>query len=318
SQRGRVVEVQAIGHNLQGAEKIKLDLTYAQSGRVRVRATTPLGVSNAVPFEVTDVPPVTETEPNDTPEKANVVTLPAEISGRIERGDDEDSFKFNVAQKQMVNIEVTARRFGSPLDALLTLKNAKDGATIETTDDAAGADARITRELEPGDYVVTVRDLTYSGGPEPAYRLSIDPTLAPPQGFALRFQPDTIRLHRGGNAAVWCDVARQNGFSGDVTVTLEGLPRGVTASPVTLGPGSSGYFTLSAAPDANLGSVPVRLRGGAMVAGSIVAKEGQPEAMGRAVQEAYLTVLEAAPFTVETLVNLDSEKVQQYAGEIAA
>src|SRR5215208_2454320 len=40
SQRGRTVEMQAIGHNLQGADRIKLDLTYAQSGRVRVRANT--------------------------------------------------------------------------------------------------------------------------------------------------------------------------------------------------------------------------------------------------------------------------------------
>ena len=318
SQRGRVIEVQAVGHNLQGADKIKLDLTYAQSGRVQVRANTPLGVSNPVPFEVTDIPPTAEAEPNDAADKANAISLPAEISGRIDRGDDEDSFRFTVAQKQMVNIEVIARRFGSPLDALLTLRNAKDGAAIETNDDASGADARITRELEPGDYVVSVRDLVYSGGAEHVYRLSIDPTLAPPQGFSLRFQPDTVRLHRGGHAAVWCDVSRQNGFSGDVTVTLEDLPRGVSASPVTLGPGASGVFTISAAPDANLGSVPLRLRGSAMVAGSFVARDAQPEAMGRPVQEAYLTVLEAAPFSIETLASLDGSKVQQYAGEIAA
>lgn len=318
SQRGRVVEVQAVGHNLSGADKIKLDLTYAQRGRVSVRAQTPLGMSNALPFEVTDAPPVIEAEPNDAPQQAAAVTLPAEISGRIERGDDEDSFKFTIAQKQMVNIEVTARRFGSPLDALLTLKNGKDGAAIETNDDAAGADARITRELDPGDYVVSVRDLVYSGGAEHAYRLSIDPTLSPPQGFSLRFQPDTIRLHRGGNVAMWCDVSRQNGFSGDVTVTLEGLPRGVTAPPVAIGPGSSGYFTISAAPDANLGSAPLRLRGSALVGGSFVALDAQPESKGRAVQEAYLTVLEPAPFTVETLVGLDPQKVGQYAGEVAA
>ena len=318
SQRGKVVEVQAVGHNLQGSDKIRLDLTYAKSGRVTVRATTPLGVSNAVPFEVTDVPPVVEAEPNDAADKAHAVGLPAEISGRVERSGDEDFFKFTVPQKQMVNIEVEARRLGSPLDALLTLRNAKDGAVVETNDDAAGADARITRELEPGDYVVSVRDLVYTGGPEHTYRLSIDPTLAPPQGFSLRFQPDTIRVHRGGHAAVWCDVSRTNGFRGDVAVTLEGLPRGVTAAPVTIGPGSSGVFTIAAAPDANLGSAPIRLRGSAMVGGDFVTRDAQPELMGRPAQEAYLTVLEPAPFTVETLVGLDAPRVQQYAGEIAA
>jgi hypothetical protein len=161
-----------------------------------------------------------------------------------------------------------------------------------------------------------VRDLVYTGGPEHAYRLSIDPTLAPPQGFGLRFQPDTIRLHRGGNTVVWCDVSRQNSWRGPVTVTLDGLPRGVTASPVELNDGASGIFTISAAPDANLGSVPIRLRGSGMIGGSFVTREAQPELMGRAVQEAYLTVMEPAPFTVETLVGIEPPKVKQYAGEI--
>jgi hypothetical protein len=318
SQRGKVVEVQAVGHNLQGGDKVRLDLTYAQPGQVRVRATTPLGVSNALPFEITDVPPVVEAEPNDAADKANKVTLPAEISGRIGRDDDEDFYRFTVAQKQMVNIEVVARRSGSPVDALLTLRSAKDGAVIETNDDAAGADARITRDLEPGDYVVSVRDLVYSGGPDHAYRLSVEPTLTPPQEFAVRFQPDAIRVHRGGNAAVWCDVTRMNGYSGTVTVTLEGLPRGVTAAPVTLEGRASGVFTLSAAPDANLGSGPIRLRATGMIGGTFVGREGRPELNGRVVQEAYLTVLDAAPFSVDTLAGLDKDRVQQYAGEIAA
>jgi hypothetical protein len=316
SQRGRAVEVQAIGHNLHGADRIKLDLAYANPGRVRVRATTPLGVSNALPFEITDVPPVVEVEPNDALAKATALTLPAEVSGRIDRGDDEDFFRFAVRQKQMVNVEVIARRFGSPVDALLTLRKA-DGAVIETNDDAAGADARITRDLEPGEYVVSVRDLVYSGGPDHAYRLTLTPTLSPPQEFAVRFQPDAVRVHRGGHAVVWCDVTRTNGYKGDVTVTLEGLPRGVTAAPVVLGERSSGVFTLSAAPDANLGSAPIRLRAGGVVNGVFVSHEGQPELNGRAVQEAYLTVLEAAPFAVETVAVLEAARLQQLAGEIA-
>ena len=318
SQRGKVALVQAVGHNLQGSDRIKLDLTYSQAGQVRVRATTPLGVSNALPFEITDVPPVIEAEPNDDADKAKTVSLPAEVAGRIEREGDEDLYRFTVPQKQMVNLEVIARRFGSPVDALLTLRNAKDNAVIETNDDAAGADARITRELEPGEYLASVRDLVYSGGPDHAYRLTVEPTAAPPQEFAVRFQPDAIRVHRGGNAVVWCDVTRMNGYRGDVTVTLEGLPRGVTASPITLENRTSGVFTISAAPDANLGSVPIRLRATGMVGGTFVSRDGRPELNGRVVQESYLTVLEPAPFKVDTLVGLDRDGVQKYAGEVAA
>ena len=318
SQRGRAVEVRAVGHNLHGGEKIRLDLTYAQAGRVKVRAATPVGVSNPLPFEITDVPPAIEAEPNNAADGANPVALPAEISGRIDRGDDEDFYRFTLPQKQMVNLEVKARRLGSPVDALLTLRHARSGAVIEANDDAAGADARITRELDAGDYLVSVRDLVYSGGAGHAYRLTVEPTAAPPQEFDVRFQPDAIRLHRGGHALVWCDVTRTNGYTGDVTVTLEGLPRGVTAPPVTLGERTSGLFTISAAPDANLGSGPIRLRASGLVGGTFVSHDGRAELDGRPVQEAYLTVLEAAPFSVGTLVNLDPQGVRRYAGEIAS
>jgi hypothetical protein len=54
-----------------------------------------------------------------------------------------------------------------------------------------------------------------------------------------------------------------------------------------------------------------------MVGGSFVSRDGQPELNGRVVQESYLTVLEPAPFAVDTLVNLDKDRVRQYADEIA-
>ena len=56
-----------------------------------------------------------------------------------------------------------------------------------------------------------------------------------------------------------------------------------------LGNRTSGVFTISAAPDANVGSVPIRLRAAGMVGGTFVTRDGQPELNGRTVQEAYLT-----------------------------
>ena len=95
---------------------------------------------------------------------------------------------------------------------------------------SADAEAKITKELEPGDYVVSIRDLTWSGGPGYAYRLFASPLGGLPPDFAVRFLPDAPRLHRGGNAKFWCEVERTAGYKGEVTVTLEGLPAGVTAA----------------------------------------------------------------------------------------
>src|SRR5579884_2799988 len=98
-----------------------------------------------------------------------------------------------------------------------------------------------------------------------------------PQDFSVRFLPDNPRLHRGGNAALWCEVKRHGGFKGDVTVQLEGLPPGVTSNPVVMGETTSGVFTISANPDAALGTMPVRLRATAAIGTQQVTHYAEPE-----------------------------------------
>ena len=79
---GTVVKARPVGYNLEGAEPITTDLESAAPGRVNVWAKTSLGLSNEVPFEVTDLPQMVESEPNDRADEANVVQLPVEISAR--------------------------------------------------------------------------------------------------------------------------------------------------------------------------------------------------------------------------------------------
>ena len=53
---GQIVTAQAIGYNLEGGDKIPVDLTNSAPGRIEVRAKTSAGFSNSVPFEVTELP----------------------------------------------------------------------------------------------------------------------------------------------------------------------------------------------------------------------------------------------------------------------
>jgi len=64
-------------------------------------ADAPLGISNDIPFEVTDLPQFVESEPNDSPDEANLVQLPVEISGSTDRAADEDFFRFRLPYKQV-------------------------------------------------------------------------------------------------------------------------------------------------------------------------------------------------------------------------
>lgn len=312
---GQVITAQAIGYNLEGGDKIKVDLANSAPGRIEVRARTSAGFSNPIPFEVTELPQVVESEPNNDIKTANAISVPTEISGHVDRPGDEDFFKFHLAYKQVVNLEVLAGRYGSPVTPLLQLRNAQ-GNAIERNDGTPDADARIVRDLEAGDYFVSLRDLGYAGGEGYWYRLKVEPAARVPQDFAVRFLPDAPRLHRGGNVAMWCEVKRLNGFKGDVTLSPEGLPSGVTAAPIVIGEDTSGWFTLSASADAALGSAPLKLRASATVGNVPIVHHAQPEVDGRALGDAYLTVLDPAPFNVQAVANLTPQQFQQMNGEI--
>ncbi|HSU67094.1 MAG TPA: hypothetical protein VLJ39_09495, partial [Tepidisphaeraceae bacterium] len=312
---GETVTAVATGYNLRGAEKIAVDLSHSAPGRIEVRAKTAAGFSNPVPFEVTDLPQSVESEGNGGTQSATPISLPAEVSAHLSRPGDEGFFKVHLAYKQIVSFQVLAGRYGSPVIPLLQLRNAQ-GNAMERNDGTPDSDARIVRELEAGDYYVSVRDLTFAGGPGYWYRLKVQSAVSVPQDFSARFLPDAPRLHRGGNVAIWCELKRMNGFKGEVTITPEGLPSGVTAQPVTLGAQTSTWFTLSAAQDAALGSAPIHFRASATIGTAPVSHEAEPELDGRVVKDAYLTVLEPAPFQVEAIAAMTPQRIQQLNGEI--
>jgi hypothetical protein len=308
---GTIVKARPVGHNLQDARPVTIDLTSTAPGRIMVRAATPQGLSNEVPFEVTELPQITESEPNNSPAEANTVQVPVEISAELDAPADDDFFRFHVAYKQAVSLEVLAGRYGSPVAPLLELRNNK-GEVIESNDGTPDADARIMRELDAGDYLASVRDLGYSGGPGYWYRLKIEPGQALRQDFSVRFLPETLRLHRGGNVAVWLDVRRLNGFRGDISIVADQLPNGVSVVPLTLPDNASGWITLSASPQAKLGSTPIRLRAQGTAGAVPVAHDVAPAAPGGG----YLTVLDEAPIGIQTVANLSPLQTDQINGEI--
>ncbi|HWE02612.1 MAG TPA: PPC domain-containing protein [Tepidisphaeraceae bacterium] len=321
AQPGKLAEIKPLGVNLTGAETIPLDLTYASEGEISVRARASAGISNAVKMDVTELPAFADDQPAHDVEGARVVAMPVAISGRIDAAGDENFFKFHVSRKQIVTLEATAKRLGSPMDPLLVLRNAK-GAAMQTADDVTGAGAFITRDLEPGDYAVSVRDLFFHGGPTYAFGLSIrsGPGAggAGVQDFSARFLPDALRVSRGGNAIVFVDLQRKGEFKGDITVTLEDLPPGVTCPPLIVNetlPGASGMLVVSAAPVAAIGSFPLRLRASATIGTTLVSHLAAPVQEGRPVDQAYITVMDGAPFTIEPVATLSPARLGQLSAE---
>jgi arylsulfate sulfotransferase len=86
----------------------------------------------------------------------------------------------------------------------------------------------------------------------------------PPADFAIVSTPSTLSLVNGGPAQLMTvTVSSMNSFTDSVTISLGGLPMGVTANPasVSIAPGQLGQFMLSASGAAVSTSVPITLNG---------------------------------------------------------
>ena len=304
-QRGKPVEITVTGRNMQGAERVTLDIDASSPlGRQEIRLNTPRGLSNPIQFDVRELPEFTEKEPNEGT-NFNTVTAPVVINGRIGGPKDSDRFTFKASADGKLIAEVEARRFGSPLDALLAVFSGE--ALVARNDDAAGSDARIEFDAKKDtEYTVTITDLTGHGGSNFAYRLAVrPPSAAAGASLVAKYFPDVVRVNRNGRTRVRCEIVRA-GFDGPVRVAARDLPVGVSAEPMIIPAGrSDGDLLISAAPEAAMGSAPLRVVASASSGGKellVNATAIEPQAAAeRAFQQGFLSVLDTAPFTIEAL-----------------
>jgi hypothetical protein len=298
--RGETTAVELRGYNLEGASKMVLKLDVgAALGQQALRTVSPMGLSNPFPFLVSDLPQVMESEPNTSVTHANLITLPAAINGRIQNAKDYDAFRFHAEKDQRFIFDVIAQKFGSPLDALLTLTDA-NGNVLQRNDDANSADARIDQTFAAsGDYILFIEDLMERGGPNFVYRINCS---QPAPEFEVRFVNDAVRLARGGRVPVRCEVTRLNNFAEPVRIVAKNLGSGLHAEPLLILPSDpgAGLLFISAAPDAQLGTSPLALEATAVVGGKNVTVPVKAFATDRAVKDGFVTVLESSPFLVHS------------------
>ena len=292
AQRGQTIDIALEGSNLD-SKTLTLSLAPdATPGRQELRAATAKGLSNPFALIFSDTPQFNEKEPNSALDQADRVQTPVAINGKIGAKKDYDAFRFRADAGQRIVFDVSASRFGSPLDALLTLTDAS-GNVLVRNDDNAGEDARVDYTFRTaGDYFIILEDLLGRGTDEFGYHLTIEKPLP---DFSATLARDTPQLRRGGRIPLRCEVNRLNGFSEPVSITCEDLPSGVHAEPLFLPPEAiSGFLVLNADASAPLGSFPIKL----IARGNGSTHEAEVMAGDKPCLQAFLTVLEPAPFTI--------------------
>lgn len=282
AQEGSNATAALFGWNLP-AQKLELD---AAPGAEAIRYLslpndrTPI---NRIPYIVDSLPDVAEAEPNDDPKKAQKLTVPAAVNGRIGRPGDVDLFAITGRAGEEIVAEVYARRLNSPLDAALRLTG-PDGSTVGTSDDQDDPEAAlITHQADPylrlklpqdGTYLLHLWDTQGHGGEEYAYRLRMR---LPQPDFALRVTPSSLNVAPGRSVVLTVQAVRKDGFDGPIDVVLKDAPPGFTLSggriPATE---KALQMTLNAPRDVPQEPFSLHLEGRAEIAGAVVTRPVVP------------------------------------------
>jgi hypothetical protein len=98
-------------------------------------------------------------------------------------------------------------------------------------------------------------------------------------------RPEAATLMQGGYESFTVFALRQDGFLGDVALTVEGLPPGVTCTPQVLGSEMREVqIVLSAAPTAAAWAGEIKVKGTATIKGQKVVREARPASIVWPVQ----------------------------------
>jgi len=160
------------------------------------------------------------------------VPLPGVFRGTLTQPGEAQVFRVK-AERGRCDLEVYAKRIGSPLQAKVTIKNAKD-AILQTRETTDGNDLRIQNAFpEPGEYLVEISDK--NGGHGPAYAYYWESLDGAPD-FTLTATPDCINIPPGGSIPVLVRATRRENLTGPITLSIPNLPPGVVVSNAVIAP----------------------------------------------------------------------------------
>ena len=201
------------------------------------------------------------------------------VTGRLGPQCEEQRYGFEAVAGERISLELQSAAIGGSLDTVLLVEG-PDGKPVGENDDSAGTDSRLeVTAAVAGSYTCVVRAAeSLTGRADDVYRLCLQRQRA---DFRL-LAPQQLLLPAGGQVEAAITVQRQGGFDGEIVVTVEGLPAGVTAEgdwKVASGKNDLKAVLKSAA-DAAVVAAQVRFRGTAMVNGTEQARVALVEGAG--------------------------------------
>lgn len=187
--------------------------------------------------------------------------IPSAVEGILDGPQPYRWFRFTATKDQNLDIRVIARALRSPLDAVISVRDAAGKTLIANDDDGPLPDSLIKFTCPAdGEYFVVLSDQLRRTGPDFAFRIEIDkrrPAIAATLPVTERNDSQKAKVFpvaRGNRYATVINLKRENIGCG-FTFETEGLPPGVRLIVPPEIPKSLSNFPVifEAAPDAPLG-----------------------------------------------------------------
>ena len=270
-------------------------LRKAWQDAIEFRLPTPAGPANPVNVYYSKSPTlVIEQEPNNDAATAAKLTLPCEYVGQFYPQRDADWFQFDAKKGEVLFIEVASHQLGLDSDPYFALfrvtkndKGEEQVADVAQVDEAQERQQRIGNDFdattddpsykltvpEDGTYRLMLRDQFGDARKDPSYvyRLAIHP--ADPDFRVLAFPSPPITqqeqnqtklvgaaVRKGGTLPIGVAIQRRDEFTGEITLSAEGLPAGVTCpAAVVAGDVESATLVVSVPEGAAAWSGPIKI-----------------------------------------------------------
>jgi hypothetical protein len=280
-----------------------------------------------MPEAPSKLPQIAEAEPNNKPGEAQKITLPCEITGRFFPAADVDTYEFTAKKGDVWWIEAASERLGLPTDPFVLVQRiTKEGAEEKLADvaefndiappmkpstngysydgppyDAGSADPLGKLEIkEDGIYRMQIRDL-FGGtrmNPNHIYKLIVRKA-APDFSIVAWALHMTLRngdraalskpiaLRAGATMALEVVTVRKDGFDGEIALSMENLPAGVSACGLKIPAGKTrGMLLITAEENAVTSFTVAKIIGHAQINGAAVSHESRLASMTWPVRDA--------------------------------
>ena len=207
-----------------------------------------------VPLVVTNHPSLVadSSASRETPQE---ISVPCTVSGRLDEPKDSDVFRFTAIKGKAISIKAESDSIGYEVDPVLKVTDDAGKVLAEAESPRRGEEPVLSfAPPADGSYRLEISDLHRRGGLRFVYRVTLAPVTP---DFSLTLAAGTFSIVPGKTVEIPLTIDRKNAFAGEIEISAENLPAGVTTAPLkSLPSGDSAKMVklvLTAAADAKPG-----------------------------------------------------------------